>query len=180
MHVRASITACLASAAIVGAVSLPGSTAGAEPASGSASNPIRAENALSGTDQASWLPPAYPPTSIEGYASEISVLPGENVHLHVGTNDGYRYRIEVYRLGWYGGQGARLLTCLPSCSADELGHKYGSRQTDPVTGVVRAGWPVTDALSVPTAWVGGYYYALLRVTSGGDDTGVRGYVPFIV
>jgi len=180
MHVRASITACLASAAIVGAVSLPGSTAGAEPASGSASNPIRAENALSGTDQASWLPPAYPPTSIEGYASEISVLPGENVHLHVGTNDGYRYRIEVYRLGWYGGQGARLLTCLPSCSADELGHKYGSGQTDPVTGVVRAGWPVTDALSVPTAWVGGYYYALLRVTSGGDDTGVRGYVPFIV
>jgi hypothetical protein len=39
---------------------------------------------------------------------------------------------------------------------------------------------VTDTLSVPTTWVSGYYYALLRVTSGGDDTGVRGYVPFIV
>lgn len=26
----------------------------------------------------------------------------------------------------------------------------------------------------------GYYYALLRVTSGGDDTGARGYVPFVV
>jgi hypothetical protein len=28
--------------------------------------------------------------------------------------------------------------------------------------------------------VSGYYYALLRVTSGGDDTGARGYVPFVV
>ena len=108
------------------------------------------------------------------------MLPGENVHFHVGTNDGYRYRIEVYRLGWYGGQGARLHTCLPNCGGDRAGQGFGSPQTDPVTGVVRAGWPVTDTLSVPTAWVSGYYYALLRVTSGGDDTGARGYIPFVV
>ncbi len=145
-----------------------------------APNPIQTENALFGTDPATWLPPAYPPTSIQGYASEVSVLPGEDVYFHVGTNDGYRYRIEVYRLGWYGGQGARLLTCLPSCGGDELGRAFRSPQEDPVTGVVRAGWPVTDTLSVPTTWISGYYYALLRVTSGGDDTGARGYVPFIV
>ena len=154
--------------------------AGAEPGTSPAPNPIQTENALSGTDPAEWLPPTYPPTSIEGYASEISVLPGEDVHFHVGTNEGYRYRIEVYRLGWYGAQGARLLTCLPSCGGDEPGQTYGSGQTDPATGVLRAGWPVTNTLSVPTTWISGYYYALLRVTSGGDDTGARGYVPFIV
>lgn len=49
-----------------------------------------------------------------------------------------------------------------------------------MTGVVRAAWPVTDTLSVPETWVTGYYYALIRVTEGGDDTGARGYVPFIV
>ncbi len=164
---------------VVGVV--PGAIrAKSEPAASAAPNPIQAENALSGSNPAEWLPPTYPPTSIEGYASEVSVLPGEQVHLHVGTNDGYRYRIEVYRLGWYGGQGARLLTCLPSCGGDGLGRALGSPQEDPVTGVVRAGWPVTDTLSVPATWISGYYYALLRVTSGGEDTGARGYVPFIV
>jgi hypothetical protein len=143
-------------------------------------NPIEAENSLGGSDPATWIQPAYPPTSVEGYASETSVLPGEDVHFHVSTVEGDRYRIEVYRLGWYGGLGARLLTCLPGCGLDEPGHRYGRPQADPVTGVLRAGWPVTDTVSVPTSWVSGYYYALLRVTSAGDDTGARGYVPFIV
>jgi len=158
---------------------LPGAMATGSPSS-SASNPIQAENANSGTDPAAWLPPHFTPTSIQGYASEVSALPGETVHFHVDTNEGYRYRIEVYRLGWYGGQGARLLTCLPNCSGDRAGPGFGPPQIDAVTDVLRAGWPVTDTLSVPTTWVSGYYYALLRVTSGGDDTGARGSIPFIV
>jgi hypothetical protein len=60
----------------------------AERATSLAPNPIQTENALPGSDSETWLPPAYPPTSIEGYASEVSVLPGEEVHFHVGTNDG--------------------------------------------------------------------------------------------
>jgi hypothetical protein len=84
-------------------------------AAGTPPNPIQGENAYSGTDPATWVQPAYPPTSVEGYASELSVLPGEDVHLHVSTQEGHRYRVEVYRLGWYGGLGARLVGCLPSC-----------------------------------------------------------------
>ena len=142
-------------------------------------NPIQTENALPGADPATWLYPTYPPRSIEGYASEVSVLPGEDVHLHVSTRDTNRYRIEVYRLGWYGGLGARLLACLPSCSSDESGHPFSVPQSDP-SGVLRAGWPVTDTVHVGSDWVTGYYYALLRVTSSGSDSGTRGYVPFIV
>jgi hypothetical protein len=107
----------------------------------------------------------------------VSVLPGEQVHLHVSTNPGYRYRIEVYRLGWYGSLGARLYACLPSCGGDKEGQKYGVQIE---SGLIRANWPVTDVLTVPSTWVSGYYYALLRVTSGGDDTGARGWVAFIV
>src|SRR5215470_6699015 len=87
-------------------------------------NAIQAENAHPGADPATWVQPAYPPTVVEGYASELSVLPGAQVQLHVSTVDGYRYRVEVYRLGWYGGQGARLLACLPDCGEDEAGHRY--------------------------------------------------------
>ena len=143
-------------------------------------NPIQIENALAGTDPSQWLPPAYPPTRIQGYASEVSVLPGEDVRLHVGTADGDRYRIEVYRLGWYGGRGARLVSCIPGCGSDKPGQRFGSGQADPATGVVRAGWPVTDTFGVPASATTGYYHAVLRLTDAGDDTGALGYVPFIV
>jgi N,N-dimethylformamidase beta subunit-like protein len=153
---------------------------GIEPSFVAATNPIQAENALPGVDRASWLPRHVPPTRIEGYASEASVLPGETVHFHVSTAEGDRYRIEVYRLGSYGGAGARLLTCLPSCGGDQPGRRLGGPQHDPVTGVARAAWPVTDSLSIPTSWVTGYYHAVLRLTQGGDESGVIGYVPFVV
>jgi hypothetical protein len=140
-------------------------------------NPIQTENALGGTQPSAWLQPAVPPTSIEGYTSETSVLPGEPVHLHVSTKDGYRYTVELYRLGWYGGLGARLVTCLPSCGGDKPGQHYGAHIEN---GLIRADWPVTDTLTIPATAVSGYYYALLRVTSGGDDTGARGWAAFVV
>ena len=66
--------------------------------SGGSPNPIQTENAQQGADPSSWVEPAVPPTSVEGYASETSVLSGEDVHFHVSTVEGDRYRIEVYRL----------------------------------------------------------------------------------
>jgi hypothetical protein len=140
-----------------------------------APNPIQSENANGGAEPAAWLPPAVPPTRIEGWASELSVLPAEAVHLHVSTQEGDRYRVELYRLGYYGGLGARLFACLPSCGGDKAGRGYGARANR-----ARADWPVTDTLSIPADAVSGYYYALLRLTAGGDETGARGYVPFVV
>jgi hypothetical protein len=142
-------------------------------ASGPAPNPVRAENALGGADPATWIQPAYQSTVIEGYASEVSVLPGETVHLHVMTPD--RYRVEIYRLGWYGGAGARLLGCDPSCGGDEQGQTYGLE-----TDKFRADWPVTDTYTVPASAPSGYYYALLRDTAAGDDHDAHGWVVFIV
>ena len=146
-------------------------------AASAAPNTIQTENALGGTQPTDWLQPAAPPTSIEGWASELSVLPGEQVHLHVSTGDGDSYTVELYRLGWYGGLGARLVTCLPSCGGDKLGQHF---EPSIQNGLIRADWPVTDTLTIPGTAVSGYYYALLRVTSGGDDAGARGYVAFVV
>src|SRR5689334_23306474 len=148
-------------------------------AAGTPPNPIQAENAQQGANPAVWFPPLFTPTSVEGYASELSVVPGESVHLHVSTVDGYRYRVELYRLGWYGGSGARLLQCLPDCGGDEAGRRFGPPLVD-ANGVLPAGLPVTDTLAIPAGATSGYYYPLLRVTSGGDDTGAIGFVPFIV
>jgi hypothetical protein len=127
-------------------------------------NPIQAENALPGSPE--WTIGEVRPPAIEGYASEVSVLAGETVHLHVSTSPAERYRVQVYRLGWYGGAGARLVACLPGCGADEAGAAEPVPGPDPATGEVRAGWPVTDTLTVGAEWTTGYYVARLVLTTG--------------
>jgi hypothetical protein len=140
-------------------------------------NPIQVENAAPGAPPGTWLPPAVPPANVEGYTTEVSLLPGATVHFHVSTDEGDQYRIEVYRLGWYGGLGARLLACLPSCGGAKAGHRYAP----PSFAGGSAGWPVTDQLAIPAEWVTGYYYALFRVTSGpAQDVGTRGWAAFVV
>ena len=118
--------------------------------------------------------------SIDGYTAEQSVAPGGQILLHVGVATGLRYRVEVYRLGWYGGAGGRLVTCLPDCSGSRAGIvQPGPPAPDPATGEVRAGWSVTDTVEVGANWVSGYYLAQLVLTSG-PDAGTARWVPFIV
>jgi hypothetical protein len=118
------------------------------------SNPIQLENARRGS--ASWQRPEARPPSIEGYASETSVLPGGRLHFYVSTRPAAPYRVEVYRLGWYGGVGARLLACIPSCATVEHGAPQPAGTPDGSTGLARAGWAVTDTLTIPPDWTSGY------------------------
>jgi hypothetical protein len=83
--------------------------------------------------------------AIEGYASEISVLPSETVHFHVQTNPPELYRISIYRLGWYDG-GQRQFACVPSWRfgrrgrhvvAVEVSDGYGGRASASSTVAVR-------------------------------------------
>src|SRR4029453_7878754 len=46
--------------------------------------------------------------AIEGYASAVSAQHGETVTLHVSTR-AQSFHVEAYRMGWYGGAGARLV-----------------------------------------------------------------------
>jgi N,N-dimethylformamidase beta subunit-like, C-terminal len=128
----------------------------------------------------SWrLDPPSDQHAVEGYASQISVAPGENLELHVSTTPEERYRIEIYRIGWYGGSGGRLIRCLPSCSEDIGGQALPTTSPDPQTGENEAGWPVSDVLRIGRRWRSGYYLAKLVLTSG-DGVGKSTGVPFIV
>jgi len=138
----------------------------------SAVNPVVAENARQGTP--AWAAPAA--ASGEIYASEISARAGDVLHFHVSTQPGARYRIEVYRLGWYDDTGGRLVGCTPSCVGDEAGTKQaqpGPPSSDPYAPPIRAGWPVTDAFSTSRAWLSGYYLARVVITAGAT-TGAAG------
>ncbi|MDX6427137.1 MAG: hypothetical protein QOD52_2542 [Gaiellaceae bacterium] len=113
------------------------------------------ENAKAGT--AGWLGPLATGRAAEVYASATDAMPGDSVALHVSTVGGASYRVLVYRLGWYGGVGARQVACLPSCDGSEL----GAPQPINTDGDMHAGWPTTDTLTVDPSWVSGYY--LIRV-----------------
>jgi hypothetical protein len=166
----AAVAVCAAAVAAFG----PGRAAAAQ-------NPIQAENALPGTT--AWQPlnatTGNAPHSIEGYTSEVSVAPGDVVHFHVSTSPAARYRVEIYRLGWYGGAGGRLLGCLPACGSDEQGAAQPIPAPDPTTGYDAAGWPVTDTFTIPSTAVSGYYEAKLVLTSG-SLAGNSAPIPFVV
>jgi hypothetical protein len=68
-------------------------------------NAIRKENQKQGTSAWQILNPADA-HGIESYASLTSVNRGREIKLFVNTTDS-RYTIDFFRMGWYGGLGAR-------------------------------------------------------------------------
>jgi hypothetical protein len=152
--------ALLAAIAVCAAgVFLPASVA-----SESAANPIQSENSRPGTR--AWQTPDGDGVAIDGYASEVSALPGDTLHFHVGTRPAAPYHVEIYRLGWYGGAGARRLACIPAdCTSTKPGRPQPNG-TPGAGGIVQAGWPVTDQLKIPADWTTGYLMVRFLLRSG--------------
>ena len=139
-------------------------------------NPIPGENLRPPSRQ--WLAEEAQPPEIEAYSSVVSLAPGGTVGFHVSTKPAAAFRILVYRIGWYGGAGGTLLTCLPDCES----HYQGSPLSAATYGLfeeIRADWPVAATLRVPQSWVSGYYLANVTLTSG-PGSGTVDRVPFIV
>ena len=142
---------------------LAGSIAGSAAPGAGGLDAIRSENSKAGT--IGWLGIDNRTRAVEVYASATDALPGDDVPLHVSTAPEARYRILVYRLGWYGGVGARLVACLPRCD----GARAGVTQPVPApdaTGYINADWPVTDSLHIGEDWVSGYYLIRAQLLSG--------------
>jgi hypothetical protein len=112
---------------------------------------------------------------IEGYTTQPSVVAGDNVMVCVSTRPSARYLVHVYRLGWYGGAGGRLMTTLPG----NVGLARSAPAPDAATGIVRADWPVTDVVQTSEDWPSGQYVMVLELTSG-PEAGTAARVPFVV
>jgi hypothetical protein len=108
---------------------------------------------------------------IEGYASSASVNKGEPVAFHVSVNPAQSFTAAIYRMGWYGGLGARLLA--------NVGPMPGARQ--PLctpradTGVIDCGWPSSFTFTVPDTWTSGIYLVLLTNASK-----YQSYITFVI
>src|SRR6476619_4233216 len=69
-------------------------------------NAIATENTLPGNPRSEWDVVGAGDLTIQGFATDISVNKGETVHFKIKT-DADSYVIDIYRLGYYGGLGAR-------------------------------------------------------------------------
>ncbi|WP_245279205.1 DUF4082 domain-containing protein [Mesorhizobium loti] len=143
------------------------------------SNPIVAENQKPGTPVSVWglhgSLDGVGDSNIEGFATQISINHGQTVNFKIDTS-ATKYRIDIYRLGYYGGDGATLVT--------SFGENLASPQIqpnplfDPQTNEIDAGnWDVSASWSVPVDATSGVYIAKLTRTDG--ITG-QNIIPFIV
>jgi hypothetical protein len=137
-------------------------------------NAIVAENCQAGNPASEWDVTGAGDPTIQGYATEISVNHGQTVFFKVNTIAS-AYHIDIYRVGFYGGNGARKITTItPSVS---LPQSQPACLSDSATGLVDCGnWAVSASWSVPSTAVSGLYIGkLVR-----EDTGGASHMVFIV
>jgi N,N-dimethylformamidase beta subunit-like protein len=115
---------------------------------------------------------------IEGYASKTSVNGGDTIDLYVSTV-APRYAIDVFRMGWYGGAGARRV----AGPIERDGVDQQSPQPDPKTGLLECAWRDPYRLATSDAdgpWTTGVYLARLTTLAPARGPGGRALQSFIV
>jgi hypothetical protein len=109
--------------------------------------------------------------SIEGYCSRTSVRAGESISFHVSTNPASAFTLDIYRMGFYGGDGGRLVRSYEPIN--------GTTQPDPPVGEKRVRecrWEPSVQITIPRDWLSGVY--LGKLTSLREE--LQSYVIFIV
>ncbi len=119
--------------------------------------------------------------TIEGFATNISINAGTAVDfkINVNNNAGSDYKVEIFRLGYYGGDGAREVAQWTNTDAKVQPNAL----FDASRGLTDAGnWSVTDTWNVPADAVSGVYLARLqRLDANGNPIdGQTNQIPFIV
>ena len=141
---------------------------------GQAGNPIVCENSQPGNPPSEWSITDAGDRSIQGFPTDISVNRGGTIHFKIDT-DATTYRLDIYRIGYYRGMGARkMATVLPSTTLPQY---QPPCLTDASTHLTDCGnWAVSASWTIPPDATSGIYLAkLVR-----QDTGGASHILFIV
>ena len=131
-------------------------------------NVIACENSKTGSPWQEWETTSD--DTVAAFATDISTAPGGRVDLKVNAPGG-RYTIDIFRVGYYGGDGARrVATVNPSVSLPQTQPACLQEQS---TGLVDCGnWAVSASWNVPSTAVSGVYFAYIERTdssASGDN-----------
>jgi hypothetical protein len=115
---------------------------------------------------------------IEGYCSHQSIEAGETLQLFVSTQPAREFTVELYRMGYYGGAGARKVL--------ELGPLRGKTQSVPeIQGddqrLRECQWEPSASIEIPRDWVSGVYLGkLTTIPAENSEPYWQSYVIFVV
>jgi hypothetical protein len=148
--------------------------------SASVNNPIVAENQKEGTT--SWLikvPEKHCEApehqycrrpQIEGFVSQASYFAGDTLSVFVSTDPATSYTLDLYRMGYYGGKGGRLVK--------SVGKLEGKLQVVPKAGqnnLIECRWDTAYQMVIPNDWTTGVYLGKLTAADSS-----QAYVVFIL
>ena len=132
-----------------------------------ASNTISVENQKPGTTN--WKITNQASTEIAGYAGATSVNKGGSLPIKVSLAQPGNFTIDVYRLGYYAGNGGRLLKSSGSLNGIT---QPACTITDSTTRLVECNWSTSYTLAVGSDWTSGLYIAKLTDSSSGKQSQV--------
>ena len=141
-------------AAFVAAVPLPAAAAACDTP---VVNEVACENTKTGNPSTEWNITGSGSASIQGFATDISVNRGSTIGFKVKTTSA-SYRLDIYRMGFYGGAGARKVATVNVATATT----QPACRTEASTGLYDCGnWTQTASWAVPATAVSGIYFAKL-------------------
>jgi PKD repeat protein len=136
-------------------------------------NPVLQENSCSGAGSDGWRLTDYDP-DVAGFTTKTSFNLGESVPIKIGrqsTGDAATVRVDVYRMGYYGNTGGRLITAASSPSVAVNNLFSGCSSTNATTGLKScAGWANSVTLPGAALPASGVYTVMLTTPSGLQNT----------
>ena len=135
-------------------------------------NEIVAENCLEGHPPTEWDINSYGDPSIQGFGTDIAIAQGETIEFKIDT-DSDDYRIDIYRMGYYSGMGARRVGSFePSVTLPQIQPEClrgpipvlaegGGMEDWPAPLVDCGNWAVSASWRAPEDATSGIYFARL-------------------
>src|SRR5690348_1778981 len=167
-------------AALLGLISLVdvGSAAAAGPCGPPVTSVIACENTKPGDPSADWQVNGVGDSTIQGFATQMSVIPGQTESFKIST-PAPSYHIDILRVGYYQGMGATKVASGLQPSASLPQSQPACKNDTAPTGLIDCGnWAVSASWAVPSTAVSGLYLAHLKRD---DTTGGNGsLIPFVV
>lgn len=108
---------------------------------------------------------------VEGYASHTSIATGQTLQFMISTATPTSVDVDVYRMGYYGGDGGCWVQSLKSiaCQPQPTPEPGENRKMD-------CKWPVSTQCVIGDDWLSGVYLAKLTEQADGNQS----YIIFIV
>jgi hypothetical protein len=129
---------------------------------------------LTGSPESSWQIFGAGEEDLQGYATQMSVNKGQTINFKIKAANS-NFHIDIYRLGYYGGNGARLVANLGGPTGPVT---QQACQTFSDTGLIDCGnWSVSASWAVPSTAVSGVYIAHLVNNSNPND---ESHITFVV